>query len=95
MGQVFPTDDLSTQPLDGSWTIVTSEVDQKYLEHSVGFPLLHLETFDGYGQPRVCSLAHLCEPGVAMDPPDAYELPLENVGSRYNAMGFANLGEKQ
>ena len=95
MGQVFPTDDLSTQPLDGSWTIVTSEVDRKHLEHSVGIPLVHPETFDGHGQPQVCSLAHLCEPGVAMDSPNAYELPLKNIGGGYDAVGFANLGEKQ
>jgi len=75
--------------------MLTREVDQRYLEHPVGIPLIHPEAFDSYGQPRVFSIAHVCEPGVVMDSPSSYELPSENVGGGYDAMGFENLAEKQ
>jgi len=75
--------------------MVTREIDQSYLEHPVGVSLVHLEAFDGYGQPRVFSIAHVCKPGMVMDLPDAYKLPPENVGGGYDAVGFTDLGEKQ
>ena len=75
--------------------MVTREVDQSYLERPVGSFLVHIEALDGYGQPRVFSLAHVRESGVVMDLPDAYELSSENVGGGYDAVGFTDLGEKQ
>jgi len=68
-----------------------AEVDQKYLEHLVGVPLVHLETLDGHGQSQVFALAHVCKSTVVVIPPNAYELLSKDIRGGYDATGFANL----
>ena len=71
------------------------EVNQAHLENRVRIALVRLEMFDGHGGPRVFSIAHVCGPTMIADLPDAYELPLKNIGGGYDAVGFADLREKQ
>ena len=55
------------------------EANRKYLESFVGVPFVHLETLDGYGASQVFPIAHVCEPAVATDPPDAQEPLSESI----------------
>ena len=55
------------------------EADRKYLKSLVGVPLVHLETLDGYGASQVFPIAHVCEPAMATNPPDAQELLSESI----------------
>ena len=68
-----------------------SEVDQRYLESSVGIPV-HPEGFDGHRGSQVFSVTYICKPAAAANLPKAYGLLLNNVGGGYDAMGFADLG---
>ena len=71
--------------------MVTCEFGQGYLESTVGILSVHSEAFDGHGGSQVFSIAHVCEPTVAADPPDAYGFSLNNVGGGDDAAGFADL----
>jgi hypothetical protein len=55
------------------------DVGCKYLENTVGISLVHLETLDGHGGSQVFSVAHVCEPTVVVNVPDAYEVVLKDV----------------
>ena len=55
------------------------EVNQRYLESLVRIPSDHLEALDGHGGSQVFSIAHVCEPTMIADPPDAYGPPLNKV----------------
>jgi len=55
------------------------EIELKYLENTVEIPLVCLELFDGHPGSQVFSVAHFCAPTAVANPPDAYELPLEDV----------------
>jgi len=49
---------------------------------------------DGHGESQVFSIAHVCEPTVTADPPDAYSILLKSVSARYDPVGFADLGKQ-
>jgi len=55
------------------------EVDQRYLENTVGIPLVYLEALDGHGGSRVFPIAYFREHAVVETRPNAYELLLKNV----------------
>lgn len=74
--------------------MTTSEVDQRYLEHFVGIPLVHFEVFDGHGASQVLTVAHFCESTVFMETSDVCDLVLEDIGGGYDCLGIADLGEK-
>lgn len=59
-------------------------VNDKYLENSIGLPLVHLEALglqvlDGYGASQVFTVAHVCEPTAVLDAPNTYRLLVKNI----------------
>ena len=70
------------------------KADRRYLEDPVGVPLVHLEALDGHKGSRVFPIAHVCEPAVVTNPPDAQELLLEKVRGGYDTVCFTDLGEQ-
>jgi len=65
-----------------------------YLENTLVIPLVDLEAFDGHRTSRVLSVTHVCKSTMVADPLHAYELQSNNVRGGYDAVGFADLGEK-
>ena len=59
--------------------MIMCEVERRYLENPVGVPLAHPEMLDGHGGAQILSIAHVCESTVVINPPDVYELLLDDV----------------
>jgi hypothetical protein len=85
---------ISLQNRCGKLSSDNPETGCKYFENPVGISLAHLEAFDGHAASQVFSIAHISEPAVIKDPPDAYELLLKNIRGGYDPAGFADLGKK-
>lgn len=69
--------------------------DWRYLEDPTGILLVHLEILDSHETSRVLSIAHVCEPTVVVDPPDADELCFKNIGRWYDSGGLADLRKEE
>ena len=79
---------------EGAETIGMRGVDRRYLVNLIGAPLIYSKALDGHEALRVFSVAHVCEPAVETNLPNAQELLSKDVRRGDDPTCSAYLREK-